>query len=172
MSVACAYEEDGIRIRIGLGKRLSKLGLKVNEEKRKVVKYSRNLPNKATFKFLGFRINCGRTSNGIKVAKVKTMGKRKIGNLNRVRAWNKEVGNKYKLLEIWKVLILKLEGHIHYYGVSHNLRSVTTFLYPTKCIVFKCLNCRSESKSFKWKKLDLFVKTNPLPKVRVCHKLY
>lgn len=92
--------------------------------------------------------------------------------LNRVTAWIKEVRNKYKLKEIWKMLILKLEGHIQYYGVSDNLRSVTTFLYHAKCIVFKWLNCRSQRKSFSWEKFDLFVETNPLPKVRVCHKLY
>jgi RNA-directed DNA polymerase len=172
MAVACQYEEDAIRIRRALGKRLAKFGLKLNEEKTKVVKFSRNLQNKATFNFLGFSIYWGASRNGKKIPKVKTMGKRMSAKLNRVSAWMKEVRNKYKLKEIWKVLILKLEGHIQYYGVSDNLRSVTTFLYQTKCIVFKWLNRRSQRKSFTWEKFNLFVEANPLPKGRVCYKLY
>ena len=129
MAVACEYEQDAIRIRSALGKRLAKFDLKLNEEKTKVVKFNRNPQNKATFNFLGFTIYCGASRNGNKVPKVKTMSKRMSAKLNRVTAWMKKVRNKYKLKQLWKMLILKLEGHIQYYGVSDNLRSVTTFLH-------------------------------------------
>jgi hypothetical protein len=92
--------------------------------------------------------------------------------LKRVTAWIKEVRNKYKLKEKWKKLILKLEGHIQYYGVSYNIRAVSIFIHQTISIVFKWLNRRSQRKSFDWEKFTLFIEANPLPKVRVCHKLF
>lgn len=77
MAVACEYEQDAIRIRSGLGKRLAKFDLKLNEEKTKIVKFSRNLANKATFNFLGFTIYWGTTKNGInKGAQAKDNGKK------------------------------------------------------------------------------------------------
>lgn len=161
-----------MRIKDALGKRLEKFKLKLNEEKTKVVKFSRNLQNKASFNFLGFTIYWGISRNGGRIPKVKTIEKRMCAKLKRVKAWIKEVRSKYKLKDIWKILILKLEGHIQYYGVSFNLRAVSTFLDHTKRIVFKWLNRRSQRKSFDWERFTLFIDANPLPKVRVCHKLF
>jgi len=99
-----------MRIKSVLGKRLEKFQLKLNEEKTKIVKFNRNLKNKAAFNFLGFTIYWGLSRNGFRIPKVKTIGKRMCAKLKRVTAWIKEVRNKYKLKEIWKKLILKLEG--------------------------------------------------------------
>lgn len=172
MVVACEYEKDAIRIKGALGKRLEKFKLKLNEEKTKIVKFDLNLKNKATFNFLGFTIYWGTSRNGVKVPKLKTMGKRMCAKLKRVTTWIKEVRNKYRLKEIWRMLILKLEGHIRYYGVSHNIRAINAFLRHAKDIVFKWLNRRSQRKSFNWEQFNLFIEANPLPKARVCHKLF
>lgn len=172
MVIACEYEEDSMRIKTALGKRLEKFQLKLNEEKTKIVKFNRNLKNKAAFNFLGFTIYWGLSRNGFRIPKVKTIGKRMCAKLKIVTAWIKEVRNKYKLKEIWKKLILKLEGHIQYYGVSYNIRAVSIFIRQTISIVFKWLNRRSQRKSFDWEKYTLFIEANPLPKVRVCHKLF
>jgi hypothetical protein len=172
MVVACEYEKDAIRIKGALGKRLEKFKLKLNEEKTKIVKFDFNLKNKATFNFLGFTIYWRTSRNGVKVPKLKTMGKRMCAKLKRVTTWIKEVRNKYRLKEIWRMLILKLEGHIRYYGVSHNIRAINAFLQHAKDIVFKWLNRRSQRKSFNWEQFNLFIEANPLPKARVCHKLF
>jgi len=172
MVVACEYEKDAIRIKGALGKRLEKFKLKLNEEKTKIVKFDLNLKNKATFNFLGFTIYWGTSRNGVKVPKLKTMGKRMCAKLKRVMTWIKEVRNKYRLKEIWRMLILKLEGYIRYYGVSHNIRAINAFLQHAKDIVFKWLNRRSQRKSFNWEQFNLFIEANPLPKARVCHKLF
>jgi RNA-directed DNA polymerase len=170
--IACEYEQDAIRVKSALGKRLNKFQLRLNDEKTKIVNFNCKSQNKAEFSFLGFTIYWGVSRKGYAVPKLKTMGKRMCAKLKRVTVWIKEVRNKYKLKDIWKILKLKLEGHIQYYGVSYNHRAVDIFLTQTIRIVFKWLNRRSQKKSFDWKKFQLFIKANPLPKVRVCHKLF
>ncbi|WP_417904825.1 hypothetical protein [Candidatus Tisiphia endosymbiont of Micropterix aruncella] len=92
--------------------------------------------------------------------------------LKKVNQWAKEVRNQYKLKTIWQKFCIKLEGHIQYYGVSFNIKRIETFLYRTVQIMFKWLNRRSQKKSFTWEKFQLFLLANPLPRVRVCHKLF
>ena len=170
--IACEYEQDAMRIREALDKRLNKFQLKLNKEKTRIVKFDRNSSNKASFDFLGFTFYWGKSKDWYTVPKVKTIGKRMRAKLKRVTAWIKEIRNKCKLKEIWAMLALKLKGHIQYYAVSFNIRAVNTFINQAIRIVFKWLNRRSQKKSFNWEKFKLFIKANPLPKVRICHKLF
>ena len=170
--IACEYEQDAIRVKSALGNRLDKFQLKLNEEKTKIIKFNSKTRDKTTFNFLGFTIYWGKSRNGLTVPKLKTIGKRMSVKLNRVTSWIKEVRNKHELKKIWQMLKLKLEGYIQYYGVSYNLRAVEIFFRKTIDIVFKWLNRRSQKKSFNWMKFEKFMKANPLPKVRVCHKLF
>lgn len=172
MCICSQYESDAIRIKSALAKRLNKFKLKLNEEKTKMVSFNRNSEGKASFNFLGFTFYWGKSRNGFKVPKVKTDGKRMRTKLQKVNDWAKEVRNQYKLKIIWQKLCIKLEGHIQYYGVSHNIKRVETFLHHTEQIIFKWLNRRSQKKSFTWEKFQLFLLANPLPKARVIHKFF
>ena len=63
--ICCRYEEDAIRIRNSLAKRLEKYKLKLNEEKTKMVKFSKAAVSRGkkqgSFDFLGFTFYLGRT---------------------------------------------------------------------------------------------------------------
>ena len=144
----------------------------MNEEKTKLVTFDRKSKEKTSFNFLGFTFYWGRSRNGVKIPKVKTEGKRMRTKLKRVNQWAKEVRNQYKLKIIWQKLCSKREGHIQYYGVSHNIKRVETFLYYTEQIMFRWLNRRSQKKSYTWEKFQLFLLANPLPKARVVHRLF
>ena len=61
---------------------------------------------------------------------------------------------------------------MQYYGVSFNSKEVETFIWKAERIVFKWLNRRSQRKSFTWDKYMLFIKKYPLPKAKVCHRLF
>lgn len=61
----------------------------------------------------------------------------------------------------------KLRGHIQYYGGTH----VNKFLYEATKIGFKWLNRRSQRKSFNWEKFKMYIKLNPLPTVKIVHRL-
>lgn len=92
--------------------------------------------------------------------------------LNKMKDWIKQVRNVLPLPHIWETFKAKLRGHIQYYGVSHNSESVSKFLQESKRLVFKWLNRRSQRKSFTWEKYDLFIKANPLPTVKIVHRMF
>ena len=173
--ICCRYEKDAKRIKIALIKRLEKYKLKLNEEKTKLVNFSKGKATQSvkqeTFDFLGFTFYLGKSRNGRIIPKVKSYGKRISSKLKKVNDWCKEIRNKYKLPVIWKSFCSKLRGHIQYYGVTFNIKAVESFIWQSAKIMFKWLNRRSQRKSFTWEKYNLFIERNPLPKVKICHTL-
>ncbi len=173
--ICCGYEEDAKRIRTALAKRLEKFKLKLNEEKTKMVRFSkRNLSQNVrqeTFNFLGFTFYLAKSRKGNIVPKVKSCGKRISSKLKKVKDWCKDIRHKHKLPIIWKSFCSKLRGHIQYYGVTFNGKAVNSFIHQAVKIMFKWLNRRSQRKSFGWDKFQLFIICNPLPKVKIYHVL-
>lgn len=156
-----------------MAKRLIKFKLALNEEKTKLVSFSKSKSKKGVrqgiFDFLGFTFYLGKSRRGIIIPKVKTSGKRLRAKLKRVNEWAKRIRNQCPLKIIWKAFCTKLRGHIQYYGVSFNLRSVQTFIDKAKKIIFKWLNRRSQRRSFDWERFRLFVERFPLPSARIVH---
>lgn len=174
--ICCRYEEDAKRIKNVLGKRLAKYKLELNEEKTKIVNFSKSQSHhgvkQGSFEFLGFRFYLGKSRKGMTIPKLKTSGKRFRSKLNNVTAWAKEVRNRKPLGEIWKTFCAKLRGHVQYYGVSHNSKMVKTFLAKAKMIIFKWLNRRSQRKSFSLEKFTLFMERNQPPKAQIIHRMF
>jgi group II intron reverse transcriptase/maturase len=168
--IFCEYESDAIRIKAALTKRISKYHLSMNEEKTKLVNFARNA--KTSFSFLGFSFYWGLSRKGIKIPKVKTDGKRMKTKLKRVNEWAREMKDKVKLNEFWKILCLKLAGHIRYYGVSSNFRRISIFRWRVTELAFKWLNRRSQRKSFTWEQFCRFMKANPAPSAKIHHSLF
>lgn len=174
--VCCQYERDAIRIRKALKSRLAKFNLQLNEEKTKLVHFSKcaNQPksNPNTFNFLGFTFYWGHSRKGSIIPKVKTEGRRLRNKLKNVNLWVQKVRNKYRLADIWKTFCSKLEGHIRYYSVSTNFEAVRRFRHGAEKILFKHLNRRSQRRTFNWDQFKKYEKLYPLPRVRVCYRLY
>lgn len=173
--ICCRYKEDSIKIRAVLAKRLEKYKLKLNEEKTKMVKFSKACTKRGerqeSFDFLGFTIYLGKSRKGIIIPKLKSCGKRIRSKLKSVNEWCRAIRNKHKLKVIWELFCSKLRGHIQYYGVTYNIRGVGNFIHQAVRIMFKWLNRRSQKKSFDWDKFALFIKCNPLPQVKIHHSL-
>jgi RNA-directed DNA polymerase len=174
--ICCQYEADAERIRQTLGKRLGKFKLQLNEEKTKLVPFNKRLANQGvkqgTFDFLGFTFYWGKAQSGWVIPKLKTRAKAMKTKLKRVNEWAKEIRNKKPLKEIWKIFKAKLRGHVQYYGVSHNIEKVNTFLYRSTKIMFKWLNRRSQRKSYTWEKFQAFMISDPLPRGKIVHPLF
>jgi group II intron reverse transcriptase/maturase len=174
--ICCQYEEDAQMVREILPKRLEQFKLQLNEEKTKMVEFDKMKATKGiiqgTFDFLGFTFYFGKSRAGKIIPKLKTRAKSMNTKLKRVRDWFKQNKNKMSLKEIWKIFCSKLRGHIQYYGVSHNIKSVGNFLYEATKIAYKWLNRRSQRKSFTWEKFELFIKRFPLPEVKIVHRLF
>ena len=120
--ICCRYVSDAKRIRKALAGRLMKYGLKLNEDKTKMVSFSKRSYEAGTkpegFDFLGFTIYWGRSRSGMATPKLKSSGKRLRSKLKKVNLWAKKIRNICKLKDIWKLFCLKLAGHIRYFGVS------------------------------------------------------
>lgn len=174
--ICCQKTEDAERIQRALGKRLTKFKLKINEEKTKLVRFSKKEAasgnHQGSFDFLGFTFYIGKSKNGRSIPKVKTIGKRLRTKLKNVNQWARAVRHKMDLGSIWKVFRAKLRGHIQYYGVSFNMQKVDKFLSRSTVILYKWLNRRSQRKSFDWMKFQKFMKQHPPPKAKVMHRLF
>lgn len=174
--ICCRYEEDAVRVRKALGQRLEKYKLKLNEEKTKMVSFSKKKTRlgikQEGFDFLGFTFYLGKSLRGAVIPKVKTCGKRYRSKLNKVKDWVKQIRNQEPLGNIWKTFCSKIRGHVQYYGVSFNIKAVKKFLREAEKIMFKWLNRRSQRKSFEWDKFRKFQKEHPLPEAKVRHKLF
>lgn len=176
-AIICVEKEhDAIRIREVLPKRLEKYKLALNEEKTKMVNFSRvkvqNGIPQDTFNFLGFTFYWGKTRMGRIVPKLKTSSKTIDTKLEKVKIWIKDIRNKTRMKEIWGTFCAKLRGHIQYYGISFNSKQVQKFHWEATRLVFKWLNRRSQKKSFTWEKFIKFMERFPLPKARICHSLF
>jgi group II intron reverse transcriptase/maturase len=173
--ICCRYKNDASRIKSALANRLNKYQLKLNEDKTKMVKFSKIAAVKSkqdSFNFLGFTFYLGKSLKGKVIPKLKTCGIRLRSKIKRVNLWCKTIRNKYKLPIIWKSFCAKLRGHIQYYGVSFNSKAISRFRYLTVKILFKWLNRRSQKKSFEWIKFNKFMIKNSLPKAKIYHNLF
>lgn len=174
--ICCEIEEDAKKIRDALSKRLNKFNLMLNEEKTKLVSFDKRKASlgirQGTFDFLGFTFYWGNSRNGFTIPKLKTKAKTMRTKLNKFTQWIKSVRNRMPLKEIWKIYQAVLRGTIGYYGVSHNINEVNSFIFISKKIMFKWLNRRSQKKSFNWNKFKMFEEANTLPKAKIVHKLF
>ena len=174
--VCCEYEHDAQRVKKALKHRLEKFHLTLNEDKTKLVSfakssyYSRSKPG--IFNFLGMTFYWGKSRKGVIIPKVKTDGQRLRSKLKNVNRWGLVVRNKYPLPVLWKMFGQKLEGHIRYYGMSSNIKSVQKFRYAARQILFKHLNRRSQRKSFTWENFERYERKHPFAKARIYHALF
>lgn len=169
-------ETDAKRIREVLPKRLGKYKLTLNEEKTKMIPFSRRkveggMPQQS-FDFLGFTFYWGKARKGFTIPKIKTSGKTLSRKLAAMEKWAKDNRNKNRLGELWKTFCAKVRGHIQYYGVSFNIGRVQTFVSQATRSMLKWLNRRSQKKSFTWEKFKSFLKEYPVPEAKICHKLF
>lgn len=174
--ICCQYASDAVRVKEALTNRLAKYKLKLNEEKTKLVEFSKESyaqgDKQGSFDFLGFTFYWGKSRNNKPLPKVKSSGKRMRGKLKIVNGWAKAVRNKYRLHEIWDRFRIKLTGHIRYYGVSFNIGGIKRFMHRAIRILFKWLNRRSQKRSFTWEKFEQFMREFPPPKIKVWHALF
>jgi len=178
--VACfTHEEDARRFEKELPERLGQFALEVEPSKTALLCFGSQaqqhcdrlgLKRPATFDFLGFTHYVGRSRSKRFVVGRKTQAKRMSKKL-------KEVGEKLAKLR-WQggkammdFIKRHLQGHIAYFGVSGNSRSVRNYVFHVSRLLFKWLNRRSQRSRINWARFNRVLKSW-LPPVRVLHNLY
>jgi RNA-directed DNA polymerase len=163
-----------------LRQRMSKFGLKISEEKSKIIEFGRYSCQTAkkygfkceTFDFLGFTHFCDKTRRGKFKLGRKTSRKKFIQKMKDMNLWLKRIRNRDELKEWWNLLGIKLHGHYQYYGMSGNVRWLQNFYHHTLRLAFNWINRRSQRKSYNWDQFHNFIQFNPLPKPKIYHSLY
>ena len=178
--VACFHlEEDAKRFMVELNHRLAEFDLEAEPTKTRLLRFGdqaraqckrEGLRRPQTFNFLGFTHFIGRTRSGRFVVSRKTQGERirkKLTALNVRLAALRTHGGKAMVTYVRR----HLQGHIQYFGVSGNSRSLRRYGCQAGRLLFKWLNRRSQRRSVAW---DLFnqVVAPHLPRPRIIHNLY
>ena len=171
---------DAERVMEVLSKRFGKYGLSVHPEKTRLVWFGRpgkrgeetqNPPRWEKFDFLGFTHYWGRSRKGQWVVKKKTEKGRFTRALKRVAEWCKR--NRHAPIgEQQGALSQKLMGHYAYYGVTGNIRCLSSFLYEVKMVWRKWLSRRSRGNPMQWKRFRELLLKYPLPAAWVVHSCY
>lgn len=174
--ICCQHQNDALRINKGLIQRLGKYHLSLNQEKTKLVSFSKREivcgKKQQTFDFLGFTFYWGRSRRGYVVPQIKTSAQRLRCKLKNVKLWAKRTKDTEELKQWWKRFCIKLRGHHQYYGVSTNSSGLNSFQHEALRIAFKWLNRRSQRKSFDWRRFLLFQKLYPPPQPKIYHRLF
>lgn len=178
--VCCASEADAKEFMEQLKQRLSKFGLRIAEDKTKILKFGRRAWQQSqkrkekvgSFDFLGFTHYCKKSRGGSFIIGHKTSKKNMSSKLREIKEWVKKVRNLLKLKDWWPLLKAKLRGHYNYFGVSGNYRCLEKFYRQVFWILFKWINRRSQKKSMTFTEYGQYLQFNPLPKPRICYALY
>ncbi|MEA3410010.1 MAG: group II intron maturase-specific domain-containing protein, partial [Pseudomonadota bacterium] len=120
--------------------------------------------------FLGFTHYAGRSRKGRFVVGRKTEGKRMRKKLKELSVRLRKMRAKGGRAMV-AYLRRHLRGHIQYYGVSGNSRTVAKYVFLASGYLFKWLNRRSQRSSLNWKRFGAAVRPL-LPKARIVHDLY
>jgi len=164
-----------------LKQRLAKFGLSLSEDKTQIIEFGRfakenhqkrKQDKPKTFDFLGLTHYCATTRNGRFKLGVKTSHKRMRRNAKAMNTYLKKVRNLFKQEQIWKQLIVKLNGHYNYYGISGNFESINQFYRKTIFLTYKWFNRRSQKQSFNWISFFRYLNQYPLPKPKLMFQIY
>jgi len=157
--VICVNRRDALAVLEKLKERLDRFSLIINSEKTKIVDFNNvrmaRGQEQGEFKFLGFIFYLGKSRAGRILVKIRTNRKTFTQKLKAITEWCKTTRNKLRLKKLWQLFIAKIRGHIQYYGVSHNLLSISKFVMEAKRIFFKWINRRSQRRSFDWEKFNM-----------------
>lgn len=174
--VACfQYAEDAKQFMQEMEMRLNQFHLEVAPEKTKLFEFGKFAQTKAksrgerasTFDFLGLTHYCSRSRDGKRFRmKRKTVSKRFTAKLKGYKDWLK-ANRTLPTADILKITAAKLRGHIAYYGVTDNTKSINGFAYYVTQALFKWLNRRGKRGCYTWEKFNKLLKLYPLPKPRI-----
>jgi RNA-directed DNA polymerase len=169
--------EDAERVMEVLGKRLAKYGLSLQPEKTRLIPFERPPRTRTSgkgpgiFDFLGFRWYWRRARSGTWVLASKTRPARLTKSLRAISQWCRKYRHK-PLPEQHAALRARVQGHINYFGISGNGRSVVLFRKTVEEVWYKWLARRGQRRPITWDRFQLLLQTYPLPKPRIVTSIW
>ena len=168
--------KDAERFQREVGERLQKFGLKLNENKTRLIEFGRfarqsrsrrGQGKPETFDFLGFTHCCDQTRQGRFLVLRLSSGKKLRAKLRAVQE------------ELWKRMHRPIEeqgrylrsvvgGHMRYYGVPRNAARLKMFRYRVTQLWHRTLCRRSQVRPVRWPRMAKLAE-HWLPPIRICH---
>ena len=172
------FEEkaDGERFLNELSERFAKFNLALHPDKTRLVEFGRRatasrqrrgLGKPETFDFLGLTHISGKSRDGKFALLRRTSRKKFQAKLKEVRAKLRSRLN-WSIPQMGVYLASVVRGHVNYYGVPHNSRSITVFRLEIGKIWRWMLERRSQRTRIPWERMRRLV-ARWLPLARVCH---
>lgn len=174
--LAFEHEDDARRVLAVLAKRFSKYGLTLHPKKTRLVDFRRPRGDSSTgsgrsFEMLGFTHYWGKSRKGRWTVKRKTAKGRFSRSLKRISRWCRQ--NRHQRVAAQREgLNQKLRGHYQYYGVTGNMRALSSFHHQVKRIWQKWLSRRSRKAHLNWETFTRLLRHHPLLPPRVVHSIY
>jgi len=170
--IVFANREDADRVWEVLPKRMQRFGLTLHPDKTRLLDFRRPSPGQregsgpSTFDFLGFTLYWRRTLRGYWRLGCKTRRARLNRAMNAVYEWCRK--RRHLPMDAQHAgLRSRLQGHMNYFGVNGNLRSVATLYYhATKTWKF-WLSRRSQRAYVTWERMNLLLQRYPLPPPKI-----
>ena len=174
--VGFEHESDANRFLEELRERFRRFNLDLHAEKTRIIEFGRNASEArrkrgqgkpGTFNFLGFTHACDKTRWGRFIVLRKTMAKRMRAKLRQLkeelrRRLHDPVG------EVGRWLRSVVSGHLRYYGVPRNFRSLARFCFQVRRLWHWTLNRRSQTARTTESQMNAIV-ARWLPKPRIYH---
>ena len=170
--LACfQYEEDAKAFYAVLPKRLAKFGLEIAEDKTRILPFGKGSGSKESFEFLGFSFHNGMVHKSFYVVVVLSSKKKMKAKRQAIKEWLYSMMH-CPISDIVVKLNVKLLGHYHYYGVSGNIKSLSSFRYYCIKTLYSVLRRRGQKKRINWEKFNIFMKQSPIVSPKVYVKLW
>jgi RNA-directed DNA polymerase len=177
--VACfEFEDDARAFERSLKDRLRSFGLEVEPTKTALIRFGDLAPifckrdgltRPSTFSFLGFTHYLRVWRNGRITLRRKT-------EAARVRRKLTELGRRLKSMRtdgaraMQRYTLQHWQGHLQYFGVRGNSRSLGSYVFHVTRLLFKWINRRSQRRSFNWERFYAWTSTW-MPRPRIVHSL-
>jgi RNA-directed DNA polymerase len=175
--IAFEREDDARRVQAVLGKRLGRYGLTLHPDKTRLLPFGRPPKSKssgrgpATFDFLGFTFYWKRARSGRWGMAMKTRSASLRRVIQSVYEWCRR--HRHDPVKVQHAaLCRRIQGHINYFGVSGNFRSLLLLVEVAKRAWFKWLCRRSQRKRLNWQRFADLLRDFPLPKPRIMVRIW
>jgi len=175
------YKEDAEKVYRVLFRRFEKYGLRLHEEKTRLVPFGQptgpDSPSgtdgsgPGTFDFLGFTHYWGKSRAGRWVVRRQTARKRFTRSLKAINQWCRKNMHEPLLKQV-ATLGRKLKGHYGYYGLTGNYAALAQYRWQVICIWRKWLARRGDPQGMSWARMRRLLAFIYLPEARVVHSVY
>jgi len=168
---------DAERVMEVLPKRMARYGLTLHPDKTRLIPFERPPREQqggkgpGTFDFLGFTWYWGRDRNGIWRVRCKTRRARLKRAIQAVDHWCRSHRH-WKVPEQHAALCRRIRGHINYFGVNGNSRSLQSLRFHAERAWYKWLCRRSQRSRLNWDRFRDLLKDYPLPPARICVQIW